>query len=214
MRAFARLAPVEGRRFSFVDRIPRERGLGSSAAVIALGLVAAAAVEGLDASTEELLAEGVALEGHADNLARGTVRRRLPDLGRQVARVADDAPAVPIVLVPDATVSTASARAALPTEVAHDDATFTAARAALLGAALASGSADLFAEALARPAARALPRGRRPAARSHPRGRLPRAALGVDALRLRPERRRLGATRVGARVRRRSSSRASPTSPS
>ena len=38
--AVARLAPVEGRRFEFVSRIPRERGLGSSAAVIAPGLVA------------------------------------------------------------------------------------------------------------------------------------------------------------------------------
>ena len=62
--------------------------------------------------------------------------------------MADDAPAVPIVLVPDATMSTASARASLPSEISHDDATFTATRAALLGAALASGSSDLFAEAL------------------------------------------------------------------
>ena len=34
VQAFAKLAPVEGRRFEFVSRIPRERGLGSSAAVI------------------------------------------------------------------------------------------------------------------------------------------------------------------------------------
>jgi homoserine kinase len=51
--------------------------------------------------------------------------------------------------VPDATVSTAAARAALPESVAHADAAFTAGHAALLGAALASGSAELFAEALA-----------------------------------------------------------------
>jgi len=48
-----------------------------------------------------------------------------------------------------ATVSTAAARAALPATVPHADATFTAGRATLLGAALASGSGDLFAEALA-----------------------------------------------------------------
>ena len=116
--------------------------------MIALGLAAAAAAEGIDASTEELLAEGVALEGHADNLAAALCGGVCLTSNGRVARVADDAPAVPIVLVPDATVSTASARAALPTEVSHDDATFTATRAALLGAALASGSSELFTEAL------------------------------------------------------------------
>ena len=42
VRAFARLADPAGKRFRFVNRIPLERGLGSSAAAIALGLVAAA----------------------------------------------------------------------------------------------------------------------------------------------------------------------------
>ena len=32
VQAFAKLAPTEGKRFEFVSRIPRERGLGSSAA--------------------------------------------------------------------------------------------------------------------------------------------------------------------------------------
>jgi len=42
IQAFARLASTEGKTFRFTDRIPRERGLGSSAAVVALGLVAGA----------------------------------------------------------------------------------------------------------------------------------------------------------------------------
>ena len=149
VRAFARLAPVDGRRFSFVDRIPRERGLGSSAAVIALGLVAGAAAEGLSPSVEDLLAEGVELEGHADNLAAALAGGVCLTWDAKIARVADDAPAVPIALVPEATVSTAAARAALPEQVAHGDATFTSGRAAVLGAALATGSTELFAEALA-----------------------------------------------------------------
>ena len=49
---------------------------------------------------------------------------------------------------PTATVSTAAARAALPDSVAHADAVFSAGRATLLGAALASGSTELFAAAL------------------------------------------------------------------
>ena len=149
VRAFARLAPTDGLRFAFVDRIPRERGLGSSAAVIALGLTAANEIAELGLGAEELLAEGVHLEGHADNLAASLAGGVCLTWGTRIARLGDDAPAVPIALVPEATVSTAAARAALPESVAHRDATFTAGRAALLGAALASGSAELFAEALA-----------------------------------------------------------------
>ena len=69
LRAFALLAPADGFRFRFVNRIPLERGLGSSAATIALGLVAGAAAAGGEASPDELLALGLPLEGHADNLA-------------------------------------------------------------------------------------------------------------------------------------------------
>jgi homoserine kinase len=149
VRAFARLASLDGRQFAFSDGIPRERGLGSSAAVIALGLVAAAALEPRAASPEELLAEGVALEGHADNLAPALAGGVCLTWDGRIARLADDLPAVPIALVPEATVSTADARTALPAEIAHSDATFTAAHAALLGAAVASRSVDLFAAALA-----------------------------------------------------------------
>ena len=149
VRAFARLAPVDGLQFTFVDRIPRKRGLGSSAAVIALGLTAANEIAALGLGAEELLAEGVELEGHADNLAASLAGGVCLTWDTRIARLGDDAPAVPIALVPESTVSTAAARAALPESVAHADATFTAGRAALLGAALASGSAELFAEALA-----------------------------------------------------------------
>jgi homoserine kinase len=149
VRAFARLAPPEGWRFRWTDRIPRERGLGSSAAVIALGLVAAAAATGRNADPEELLGAGVELEGHSDNLAAALAGGVCLTWGTRVARVADRTPATPIAIVPDAAVSTAQARAALPDRVAHTDAAFTAGRAALLGAALAARSAELFAEALA-----------------------------------------------------------------
>src|SRR5581483_1040445 len=69
VRAFSRVASPEGLSFRFVDRIPRERGLGSSAATVALGLVAGALATGREASADELLAAGLDLEGHPDNLA-------------------------------------------------------------------------------------------------------------------------------------------------
>ena len=148
IKAFSRLASVAGLRFAFTDRIPRERGLGSSAAVIALGLVAACAVTGRAVEPEELLAEGVSLEGHGDNLAAALTGGVCLNWGSSIARVADEPPAIPIALVPDTTVPTAAARNALPSEVTHADAAYTAGRAVLLGASLVSGSSKLFAEAL------------------------------------------------------------------
>jgi homoserine kinase len=149
VRAFARLAPVEGKSFRWTDRIPRSSGLGSSAAVIALGLVAADLAEGRVPDAERLLAEGVELEGHADNLAAALAGGVCVTWENRIARLADAVPAVPIAVVPDATVSTSASRAALPPSVPHADAVYTAARAALLGAALAGGSRELFAAALA-----------------------------------------------------------------
>lgn len=148
VRAFSQLASPEDWSFSFTSRIPRERGLGSSASVIALGLVAACAVSGRAAEPDELLAAGVELEGHADNLAAALAGGVCLTWAGRVARIADAPPAVPVALVPDGAVSTAAARASLPTHVPHEDATFTTARAALLGAALATGSSELFADAL------------------------------------------------------------------
>jgi homoserine kinase len=148
VQAFARLAPVEGRSFTFIDRIPRESGLGSSAAVIALGLVAGALAAGTEPDPERLLAEGVELEGHADNLAAALAGGVCLTWENRIVRVADDLPAVPVAVVPDARVSTQAARNSLPETVPHADAAFTAGRAALLGAALTQGSAELFRAAI------------------------------------------------------------------
>jgi homoserine kinase len=53
-----------------------------------------------------------------------------------------------VVVIPEFRLSTAAARAALPPTLPHKDATFNAARAALLVAALTSGRVDLLSEAL------------------------------------------------------------------
>jgi homoserine kinase len=99
LRAFSLFMPLEGHRFTFVNRVPLERGLGSSAAAIALGLVAGAAVSGRSASPAELLALGEPIERH-DNLAAafgGVAGRR-----RGKTRVANrsEMPAAPILAVP------------------------------------------------------------------------------------------------------------------
>jgi homoserine kinase len=149
VRAFARLAAVEGRRFVWTSRIPRARGLGSSAAVIALGLLAGALLEGAPAEPADLFAFGLELEGHGDNLAAALAGGVCLSWERRLVRIADRPPAVPIAVIPEATIATAASRASLPATVPHADAAFTAGRAALLGAALANGSPELFAQALA-----------------------------------------------------------------
>ena len=145
VRAFSVYASPAQWSFEWRCPIPRERGLGSSAAVVALGLVAGAWAAGLEPRVEELLEAGLPLEGHADNLAPALAGGVCLTWDGHVARVADDLPGRPIAVIPDERVSTAESRRALPKSVPRDDAAFTVARAALLGAAIASGDANLFA---------------------------------------------------------------------
>ncbi len=144
VKAYAKLADPAGKRFRFVNRIPLERGLGSSAAAIVLGLVAARP----DASADELLATALELESHGDNLAATLVGGVTLMCDRHITRIADTLPLAPVAVVPQLRVRTALSRHALPELVPHADATVTAGHATLLGAAIASGDGDLFVRAL------------------------------------------------------------------
>lgn len=145
VRAFSVYAAPATWAFEWTSRIPRARGLGSSAAIVALGLVAGAWAAGVEPSVEELLEAGLPLEGHADNLAPALAGGVCLTWEGHVARVADDLPAFPIAVIPETHVSTAASRRALPDVVPRADAVFTVARSALLGASIASGDARLFA---------------------------------------------------------------------
>ena len=153
VRAFSLLASPAGKHFRFTNRIPLARGLGSSAATIVAGLVAASLSEGRWPEAEPLLARALELERHADNLAAalagGVCLTWESDGVQRIARVAQRLPLVPIAVVPEARVETEAARAALPAAVPHADAAFTAGRAALLGAGLAAGAPELLVEAFA-----------------------------------------------------------------
>jgi homoserine kinase len=145
VRAFSVYASPAQWSFDWTSAIPRERGLGSSGATVALGLVAGAWAADAEPGIEELLEAGLPLEGHPDNLAPALAGGVCLTWDGRIARVADDLPAMPIALIPQARVSTADSRRTLPDSVPHADATFTVARAALLGASIASGDAHLFA---------------------------------------------------------------------
>ena len=144
VRAFALLGDPSGKRFRFVNRIPLERGLGSSAAAIALGLAAAAP----NAQAEELLAAGRTLESHSDNLAAALLGGVTLTWEGRIARIAGTLPLAPVALVPRERTSTEASRRSLPATVSHADAAANAARSALLAAGAASGDPELFAAGL------------------------------------------------------------------
>jgi homoserine kinase len=138
------------------NRIPHARGLGSSAAAIVAGVVAARALalggdETLDDAT--LLALAADIEGHPDNVAAcllggltvAWTEEAGPDGAAGLARAArlDPSPGLrPVIFVPTATASTARARRLLPEAVSHADAARNAGRAALLVHALTTPGAD------------------------------------------------------------------------
>lgn len=149
LRAFALFAPVERYRFAFVNRIPLERGLGASAAAIALGLVAGShSAGGGTPDADELLAAAATLESHTDNLAAalfgGVCVSWRSDGGLRAARIATALPLAPILVVPAGRTNTVHSRNGLPAVVPHEDAAANAGYAAMLGAAIASGDADLL----------------------------------------------------------------------
>jgi homoserine kinase len=149
IRAFGLVASPEGVAFEWTDAIPRARGLGSSAATIALGLVAAARWSGQELSPEELLARGAPLEGHSDNLAACLAGGVCLTWDGRIERLAGTLPLTAVAVIPTEEVRTAESRLALPDRVPHADAAFTAARAALLGAGAATGDAGLLRDAFA-----------------------------------------------------------------
>jgi homoserine kinase len=182
LRAFAAFAPVESHSFSFRNRIPIERGLGASAAAIALGLVAGAAAAGRSAQAAELLSVGELLEGHADNLAAalygGVCIAWRRNGSTQAARIAAAMPAAAVLVVPGQRTSTAESRGGLPPVVRHEDAAVTAGAAVLLGAAIASGDAELLAASFADRLHEPYRAGSAPLLAAV-RERLPAGALGV-----------------------------------
>jgi homoserine kinase len=150
VRAFAAAgADPVGLRFEMRNRIPFYRGLGSSAATISAGIAAGLAWSGREADP---LPAAVELEGHPDNVAAailgGLTLAWAAAAGPRAVRLQGECPADFVVVVPDDELPTKLAREALPESIAHADAAYTTARAALLVAALQSGRPELLSEAL------------------------------------------------------------------
>ena len=124
------------------NEIPLERGLGSSAAAIAGGLVAANALCDDLFSSDDLLEMAATIEGHPDNVAAavlGGLQLVVTDEDR-LYTAAIDVPAdlAAVLFIPDFRIATADARAVLPEKVSVSDAVYNMGRAALLLAGMAT----------------------------------------------------------------------------
>ncbi|MBV8954451.1 MAG: homoserine kinase [Solirubrobacterales bacterium] len=145
VRAFERLHPADAFEFRMQSNIPLSGGLGSSAAAVLAGLLAADHLFELDADILALAAE---IEGHADNAGAalegglvicdsGGVVRFEPPLGLEA-----------VLVVPFEPVDTPAARAALARSVPLNDAVFNVAAASKLLLGLARSDWELIAAGL------------------------------------------------------------------
>ncbi len=124
--------------------VPVARGLGSSAAAIVMGLVAANEVLGLRLCQDDLYAVARRMEGHGDNVGAavyGGAVLAVPGL-TDVLRLRREGhhPLDAVVFIPEITGATSTARAALPAHVPHADAAFNLATASSLAVGFLTGN--------------------------------------------------------------------------
>jgi homoserine kinase len=136
VRAFERLHPADDLRFEIRSEIPVASGLGSSAAAIVAGLMAAEHLYELALDHDALLAHAVELEGHADNVAAalygGFVISSRDDDAPRATRFDPPEGVEAVIVVPDDQVPTEQARRAIPEEIPLADAVANVAAASLL----------------------------------------------------------------------------------
>ncbi len=157
VRAFERLHSADGIRFQVRNEIPLARGLGSSAAAILAGLLAADHIFELGNSREDIFAHATAMEGHPDNVAAalyggftvcgapGASFRETPPDPIQIAVGAPSPARIPpparlsppegveaLLVIPDEEVSTEAARSVMPETVPIADAAHNVAAASQL----------------------------------------------------------------------------------
>jgi homoserine kinase len=139
-----------GLRLAARNGIPQGRGMGSSAAAVTAGVLAAWAlcpdVPGVDdVAVLRLCSE---IEGHPDNVAPcllgGATLSWTTAAGARAERLTVDPRVAPVLFVPTTTLSTHLARGLLPATVPHADAAHAAGRSALLVHALTRDPALLF----------------------------------------------------------------------
>jgi len=145
VRAFERLHPADDFTFKINSQIPLSGGLGSSAAAIVAGLMAADHLFEMDA---DLLALASEVEGHPDNVAASLYGGFVICADGEATRFEPPTGLEALAVVPGEAVHTSEARAALTAEVPLKDAVFNVAHGALLTLGLARGDWDMLARGL------------------------------------------------------------------
>jgi len=129
------------------NAIPLGAGLGSSAAAYAIGVAIGARLVERPPGDDQLAHLVAELEGHPDNALAawygGAVVAALGNDGLTSARF-QPPKVLATVVVPEIALPTSAARAIIPDTYDRADAVYNVQRAALLGAALASGRVDLL----------------------------------------------------------------------
>lgn len=139
---------LPGLRYTCRNMIPHGRGLGSSSAAIVSGLLAGAALAGIELTPGRLVALAADIEGHPDNVAaavHGGCTIGVRDGGEWIidsVSVPDDMRAV--LYIPDHQANTHESRARLPDQISRSDAVFNIGRAAMLVNALSNNRLELL----------------------------------------------------------------------
>jgi homoserine kinase len=135
VRAFERLHSADGFEFRISSDIPLSGGLGSSAAAVVAGLMAADHLFELDSDVFELAAE---LEGHPDNVGAALEGGFVVCNGARAHRFEAPMGLEAVLVVPDGGPPTEEAREALPPTVPIDAAVFNLSQVAMLTLGLAT----------------------------------------------------------------------------
>jgi homoserine kinase len=145
VRGFERLHAADRFEFRITSEIPLSAGLGSSAAAIVAGLLAADHIFELDA---DLMSLAVELEGHPDNVAAALNGGFVVCDGPRVHRFEPPMGLEAVLVIPEQSLDTDAARAALPASVPLSDAVFNVSHIALLMLGLAGTDWELIADGL------------------------------------------------------------------
>lgn len=132
--------PVE---FKLESDIPMSRGLGSSAACVVMGIMAALSVMEKDFDKKEILKIATEIEGHPDNVSPaifGGATASIYDYGQVFVEKFNVSDKIKfLALIPDFKLSTKLARQALPETYTRYDTVFNLSRLSLLILSLISG---------------------------------------------------------------------------
>ncbi|HLI58448.1 MAG TPA: homoserine kinase, partial [Solirubrobacteraceae bacterium] len=145
VRAFESLHPADDFQFRIESQIPLSGGLGSSAAAIVAGLVAA---DHLFELAADLMTAATALDGHPDNVAAALHGGIVICQGERIHRLQAPMGLEALLVVPDQPVRTELSRAALPAVVELSDAVSNLAAIATLTLGLSVGDYDCIAAGL------------------------------------------------------------------